>query len=63
MSSVRRLHEPITKRFNPLLIGEAAPPILQGALVILACFCFNPLLIGEAAPPSVKDYWNEPRMH
>ena len=38
-------------RFNPLLIGEAAPPYKseQGALSDLS---FNPLLIGEAAPPA-----------
>ena len=42
-------------RFNPLLIGEAAPP--RGQFILRRLFgrgCFNPLLIGEAAPPLSK---------
>src|ERR1039458_9283260 len=38
--------------FNPLLIGEAAPPVRDGnGWVPLAIISFNPLLIGEAGPP------------
>ena len=39
-------------RFNPLLIGEAAPPLVRFQdSQCRACHSFNPLLIGEAAPP------------
>ena len=39
--------------FNPLLIGEAAPPRLSVLYRLLDVLDgFNPLLIGEAAPPS-----------
>ena len=37
--------------FNPLLIGEAAPPVRAAWRSAIRPPCFNPLLIGEAAPP------------
>src|ERR1019366_4409498 len=37
--------------FNPLLIGEAAPPGNRRNRHSSNSPCFNPLLIGEAAPP------------
>src|ERR1017187_4457935 len=37
--------------FNPLLIGEAAPPTWLKSSGLTPNRCFNPLLIGEAAPP------------
>ena len=37
--------------FNPLLIGEAAPPGNRRNRHSSNSTCFNPLLIGEAAPP------------
>src|ERR1017187_7446854 len=37
--------------FNPLLIGEAAPPSSHVFASVACWLRFNPLLIGEAAPP------------
>ena len=40
--------------FNPLLIGEAAPPYRLRSSNYARPIRFNPLLIGEAAPPKSK---------
>ena len=43
---------PLMTRFNPLLIGETAPPRRRQQRVRAGIQCrFNPLLIGETAPP------------
>src|ERR1039457_7062517 len=42
--------------FNPLLIGEAAPPGNRRNRHSSNSTCFNPLLIGEAAPPHYLGY-------
>ena len=52
---------PAAPRFNPLFIGEAAPPKLENeiAAVVASGQCFNPLLIGEAAPPIALQHPDE----
>jgi hypothetical protein len=41
-----------TGRFDPLLVGEAAPPNTKDWTSLAELVSFNPLLVGEAAPPN-----------